>query len=559
MDKNDPTIPPDMVPVPKRARYQSTVVATPLLIQSLQKVSHLLSSAVKAKYGIESRNEESKSNDLDQPSTSNSIYVPELNGLNLMELNDDCLLHIFTFLQPMTLGNVAHVNVRLNKLIKRFIQLKYKIRFSRNFNLVAHNQTIPINLFVLQSFLYIFGQDIDTLTLNRNIFDETYDKFESMGKIQNIIDVYCPKMKEMTLIGFGMCGLTHKFYERLESLTLDDCSVTRSWMKMPKLTVLKLSTVIYRRWPMEYVSRENRDWDFYQPPKPIPLPLNCFGKLKELQLIDVNLDNPAAEKLLKSNSNHLQKLSIVKCREISPSIFGTVGKLSNLVEFEYKTQKFGNNSFFSPLISLKKLNVLKLFHSNIPIPELVDRCIANRITINHLELGLSAFTAKAAESIQKMSTIKVLKFIEMNGLIESHILSMAGQLRVLEELHIKSKAIFTQNGIADIVRAASRLVCLKIDAPGFTLDVEIYQTILMAIQERENPSKLEITIIGDVKQVFVPNDILNGQNEEWVIVKEFNRKEHSLAEDLNSKIGPPPPPPSRYYSDSDDDSDYDYY
>lgn len=558
MDNNDPAIPADMVPVPKRLRYQSTVIANPLLIQSLQKISHLLSPAVKAKYGIESRNEESKSNDLDQPSTSTSTYVPQLNGLDLMELNDDCLLHLFTFLPPMTVANVAHVNVRLNKLIKRFIQTKYKIYFSQNFNLVAHNQTIPINLFVLQSFLYIFGQDIGTLTLNRNIFDETYDKFESMGKIQNLIDIYCPKMKEMTLIGFGMCGLTHKFYGRLESLTLDDCSVTRAWINMPKLTVLKLSTVIFRRWPMEYVSRENRDWDFYQPPKPIPLPCNRFGQLKELRLIDVNLDNPAAEKLLKSNSNHLQKLSIVKCREISPFIFGAVGKLSHLVEFEYKKKNLGNSSFL-PLLSLKKLKVLKLFHSSISIPDLVDCFITNRIKIEHLELGLSAFTAKAAESIQKMSTIKVLKLIEMNGLNESHILSMAGQLRELEELHINSKAFFTQNGIADIVRAASRLVCLKIDAPGFILNVEMYQTILTAIQERENPNKLEITIIGDVKQVFVPNDVLNGQNEEWVIVKEFNRQEHSLDEDLNSKIGPPPPPPSRYYSDSDEDSDYDYY
>lgn len=559
MDNTDPAIPADMVPAPKRPRYQSSVVANPLLIQSLQKVSHLLSPAVKAKYGIKSQNEESTSYDLDHPLTSASTYVPELNGLNLMDLNDDCLLHIFTFLQPMTLANVAHVNVRLNKLSKRFIQTKYKIRFSRNFNLVAHNQTIPINLFILQSFLYIFGQDIDTLTLNRNIFDETYDKFESMGQIQNLIDIYCSKMKEMTLIGFGMCGLTHKFYERLESLTLDDCSVTRAWINMPKLTVLKLSTVIFRRWPMEYVSRENRDWDFYQPPKPIPLPFNRFGKLKELQLIDVNLDNPAAEKLLKSNSNHLQKLSIVKCREISPFIFGAVGKLPNLIEFEYKSQKFGNNSNFSSLISLKKLKVLKLFHSSVSIPELVDRFIANQIRIEHLELGLSNFTAKAAESIQKMSTIKILKLIEMNGLNESHIINMAGQLRVLEELHIKSKAIFTQNGIADIVRAASRLVCLKIDAPGFILDVGMYQTILTAIQERANPNKLEFTIIGDVKQVFVPIDILSGQNEKWVIVKEFNRQEHSLAEDLNSKIGPPPPPPSRYYSSSDEDSDYDYY
>ncbi|XP_055305350.1 uncharacterized protein LOC129570020 [Sitodiplosis mosellana] len=580
MDMNNSTEDPPA----KKIRYDAASdvnppkTVNPLLLRSLQKVSHLLSSEVKSKYGIKSPNEESSkpwSSKPEQPMEEAEQNRP--NGPNLMVLDDDCLMELFVFLKPMHLAHLAHVNVRLNKLVKRYIQCKYKIRFAPNFNISAHDRTVRINLEVLQAFLYIFGEDIVTLTLHNNVFDGTYDKFRSMSQIQDFIQKYC-HLKELAFVGFGMCGLTNQFYTDLKSLTLDDCSVTRSWANMKQLKTLKLNTLIFRRYPMEYISRENYDWEFRPKPKPIPIPTNCFGALEELQLNDVNIDNGVAAKLINSNRN-LKRLSIVKCREISPFIFEAVGRKKNLEEFEFKTQKSFYSSGFAPLMSLKKLKVLKLFHQEKSLPqrairylpkgitleqlqrktrtlELVNNIVKNGITLDHLELGLDNFDDETAASIAKMSTIKILKFSEMAGLNESHIATIA-ELQSLKELQVKTKATISQSGLQKIVRAANRLTCLKVDSPGFLLDVETYQAILGIIQKRTIQTKLELTIYGNGNQLAVPNEMLNGKNEEWFTVKELNRARYSMFEDLTSKIGQPPPQRDYYSSDSDD-SDY-YY
>lgn len=553
----------------------------PMLLRSLQKVRHLLSNDVKLKYGIESTNDESKQphqkamQPVDEPS-------PNPNGPNMMILIDDCLLELFAFLKPMDLANIALVNVRLNKLAKRYIQSKYKIRFAPNFQLIAHDCSVPINLDVFQAFLQIFGEDIVTLTLHKNIFDETYDKFESANVIQRFIQHYC-HLEELTLIGFGMCGLINDFYTSLKSLTLDDCSVTRSWAKMKQLKTLKLNTLIFRRYPMEYISREMfsmYDYPYRPKPKPIPIPCNSFGGLEELRLIDVNLSNEDATKLIKSNQK-LKRLSIVKCGEISTFIFEAVRNLNHLVEFEFKTQK-GNNRGFTPLMLLKKLKVLKLCYVENSLPQsafrsfpkgvdsenlrriherqnatstFLDNLIQNEIKLDHFELGLCSFTDDTAVAIAKMATIKILKLNSVNGLNESHIVTIAKQLKLLVELRVKMKATISQNGIKEIVRAANRLKCLNLDTSGLVIDIETYQTLLATVKKREVHNKLELTIYGNGKQLAVPNEMLNEKNEEWLTVKELNRAQHSMFEDLNSKIGQPPP--INYYSSGDsDDSDY---
>lgn len=75
------------------------------------------------------------------------------NEKNLMILNDDCLRELFNYLKPMELANFAFVNVRLNILIKRYTQAKYKVPFVPNFDVAPYVQTVRINLDVLQAFL----------------------------------------------------------------------------------------------------------------------------------------------------------------------------------------------------------------------------------------------------------------------------------------------------------------------------------------------------------------------------------------------------------------------
>lgn len=202
------------------------------------------------------------------------------------------------------------------------------------------------------------------------------------------------------------------------------------------------------------------------------------------------------------------------------------------------------------------LKILKLTQRDIATKELFDQLIANGISLIHVELGLAQMNGSVAESIAKMQSIRILGLNEMAGVNESHVTSLAKQLKSLKELHVKTYGTISVNGIKDIVRAAERLSCLKLDANRFVFNVETYEAVLAIIQERKAQIKLELTIYGDGNQLAVPSDILNGPNEKWLKLNELNRCHHHLFEDLKSKVGNPPPRPTySRYSDSDD-SDY---
>lgn len=518
----------------------------PLLLRSLQRVRHLLNSKVKSKYDIKTR-------EAMQSLVKHLLNRP--NGRKIMTLNDDCLMELFDSMKPMDFAHFALTCVRLNKLAKRYIQAKYKIRFAPNFNMIASDQTVRIKEDVFQAFLCIFGNDIVTLTIHNNIFDESYDEFKKLDEIERSIQKYC-HLKELTFIDFEPCRLTEQFYYDLESLTLQNCSTKKCWASMRNLKTLKLNTLVFRQYPAEFEKYSPKScaiFDFY----------SCFFALEELQLFDVNIGNSVASRLIDSTNFQLKRLSIVNCRCISRDIFIDVGKAISLEEFEYKKKqmkrektKYTIERCFTALMSLKNLKALKLFCHETRMSTFISDLVQNGITLDHLELGLCSFKTKA---IAKMSTIKILKLNEMVGLNESHIVNIAKQLKSLEELQVKTKETISPNGIEEVVRAANRLQRLKIDAPDVEIDVVTYQTLLDIIQKREINNNLELTIYGDGKQLTVRNDILNENNEKWLTVKELNRDENHMFEDLKSKIGRQSLLDHFADSDSSDDDDYEHY
>lgn len=447
---------------------------------------------------------------------------------NLMILNDDCLLKIIEFLKPMELSNMAQVNNRLKDLVKYHIQIKYKIQFAKNFELIPQNDTIRINLEVFKVFLSIFGEETQALKLFRYAFDRTYRDYSSLFEF---VQKYCTNLKDLTLKDFSMWGLDRNFYKKLKILTLENCSVSRNWCKMPQLETLKLDQVIFRRWP-EHTS----------------VPVQRFGGLKEVQCSDVNIQNEDLKNLIKSNPK-LKRLSVIKSYESSPKFFSALPILMNLEEFEFKKLQGCRMSDheLNSLVNLKKLKTLKFSYKNYSALELVNGFIKNDIGIENLELSNGRFDDKAADRISELQTLKVLKLNDMNGLNASHLIQMANALKMLEELQIKTDSHITQDDIKEIVDAAKHLKCLKIDVPKFALDVVTYRALLVTIQEREKQNKpLELMIYGNEKQLLVPNEMMTDQNEEWFVVKQIEGKKNRLVEDLTSTVGPPPP---RYEDD----------
>lgn len=468
---------------------------------------------------------------------------------NLMTLNDHCLLAIFDFLNLMEQCVVAHVNKRLNALVKFYIQTKYHVRFENDFDLIPHKGRI--NVEVAKAFFQIFGNEITKLKLTRDSFDEKFNDFHSMYEIFDSMQKHCNDIKKFTLQGFGTGGL--QIFKHLEELTLEKCSVSRDWCKMNELKTLRMDKVIFRRWPLQYSHR-----DYGDPPiPPIPIPVTSFGNLIEVRLSDVNLGNDILGKFL-TNNRKIKILSIVKCLETSPHFFGSLVQLKKLKEFEFK-KRMGNALHYSynDLHKLKNLKVLKLSFYDAPAQAFFEGFIKNGIVIEHFEFRGGRFNDETVSGIVQLQTLKVLKLYEVANLNESHILRIVDELKQLEELHIEMKsAHITPDALKEIVNAANRLTCLKILAPGrFNLDADTFQAILTTLQQRDQKNALELTVYGDGKQsLSVPDELLKEENVKWLKVTVLDRNTNRLYEDLTSKVRFNPPQPS--YSESDSESDY---
>lgn len=448
-------------------------------------------------------------------------------------LNDKCLLTLFGYLNLSDLCQVAHVNKRLNAWVKSDIQTKYHVRFSANFDLTPYKGRI--NVAVAKAFFHIFGNEIAELKLARNSFDGTFDDYQSMFQIFGSLQQHCNNIKKFTLQGFGTCGLNCTIFKELEELTLVKCSVSRDWDKMNKLKTLRLSEVVFRRWPLQRRSsyddeiyRElTRGLYFYEEPTPISIPVDCFGKLTVVQLSDVNFERGDLEKLLQKNRK-IKILSIVKCTESSPVIFNALPYLKKLEEFEYKKKQRSAAYYsyaFHHLYALKNLKTLKMTFHNVPAPEIFEGFTKNGVHIKHLEIHGGRFNDGTAADISKMQ-LTTLKLYNVADLSEAHILSIVGELKRLDELHILTSSAFKAPGsLMKIVNAAHQLKCLNILVPkGSIVDESTFQAILTSLQNRNAANTLAITIYGDGEQsVSVPDEMLKGENEKWLKVTVANR------------------------------------
>lgn len=185
------------------------------------------------------------------------------------------------------------------------------------------------------------------------------------------------------------------------------------------------------------------------------------------------------------------------------------------------------------LVALKKLKVFKFGFSGkrySPIV-LLRGFVANGIEIEHLELA-NSFDGSSDETIltiARLKTIKILKLNAMNGLLlQGHLVYIAEQLKLLEELYIHTDSVILENGIYNIVNGAKRLSCFKIDAITHGLCPESYCKILTSIQDRPEPIKLNLWIYGRLSMNFE----FPTSNDQWLVVKQSDRNDSDLFENL---------------------------
>lgn len=426
---------------------------------------------------------------------------------NLMDLNDNCLLHILGFLNSDDLTQIAIVCKHLYRLARFYFGLIYK-RFS--FSSLSGHGTVPMD--VVRRIFRIFGDQMISMSLMNTHFDDRRSILQEFAAAERL---NCFKnLKELSLNGFEISNdaLPDTLFQRIEALELANGWIGWRSKQLANLKRLKLFKM------------RSAFGDAFNAPF-----------LEELLLESNNTFLIDDFKAFLSAHPGIKKLSIVNSKQLAADVFSAIGELKNLNELEFQ-QLIQHSSLRGELFQenlnhlspLSKLKTLKFNCVENSVSNLLEKFVANGINLEHLELANGPLDERKFECIVQLKMLKVLKLNQMKGLDYTNILGFAKNLKMLNEFHIKTDAHITPSTILKMIHEANMLSTLKVDCQNFLLDLPTYLDILTRIQKRDGGIKLNFTIYGNGAQLLVPTNVTNGSNENWLCVKELDRSQHKL-------------------------------
>ena len=331
----------------------------------------------------------------------------------LQKLNDDCLLHVMSFVDVFDVFTLKKVCVKFVELSE--IYLKTVKAF--NFSDMKGKKKMTLNEAKIA--LETVGKNIKRASINSEKF---YNR-----RILNFIPKYLPNLKHLHLTGFKLDSTLfwdqmNKILPNLETLDLSDNSeiyenFLRSFKKaQPKLKTLNLSNT-------------NIDGSF----------LKLVPQVESLNLSGCrNINGKQLVEYADQNQN-LKALNISKC----PNIYGK--DINDLLKKVSTCKDLWLNNYYiddltsrfvipsiNPVISLRKLTICNI---NFPPCDQLLRTINFENIIEELNISYGTLTLT---SVYAISTMKHLKKFVMNfkTSVSEDLVDYLMNLEELEEIHI---------------------------------------------------------------------------------------------------------------------------
>lgn len=168
---------------------------------------------------------------------------------SLLILNPDCLLKLFEYINLVELHSMAETCTTLNTYAKYYFRLKHK-----NFDFTSMFSGDLLDVDKASTFLNIFGNEIHTLNVSRDLFKNGGKRNYSEDVISTILLQLIANncrlnLKILTLDGIYfestiMANYLATLLNSIESLSLDRCYMYDvDWCDMKNLQVLKLHDV----------------------------------------------------------------------------------------------------------------------------------------------------------------------------------------------------------------------------------------------------------------------------------------------------------------------------
>lgn len=375
------------------------------------------------------------------PDTSSTITKPESSevngsepaGMDILQLNDDCLLLICDYLELMDL-------LALKKTCSRFESISCEV-FKRykilDFDIDPCEKKY-LTMLDAKNILMEIGSYIEHLFISR-------DRFLRPGvRILNLIPRYCPNLKDLDINDFALKAKTLKgfdeLFKSLEGLSLTNCGIEDTIGKS-----LKLATKLKR----------------------LDLSMNseitgkCLASVKNLKSLNLESCQNIQGKPFTTFAAHnktLESLNITCCGRLTTDAIKSI--VTNMTELK---DLVCNNNYdsvdASTMALLGKLPNLKKIQFKINGYSPIDQILQGLTEVNkleHLDLSEGVFTAIDYNLLSNLTHLKELKLNYKLDLGDDQLAKLASKGNFVE-LHVAGCTKLTDKQLIEFIRKNPQL------------------------------------------------------------------------------------------------------
>lgn len=406
----------------------------------------------------------------------------------LNALHDDCLKEVFKHLNQQDLFNAADVCIRFNQHAKAAYAVNYK------------EVEMIFSFIDIEAMVRKFGQEISSLSVVSVGWASNNKRL-----LQTIIEHVSSKLEELKLSYISTDG----------NVAVNSTLTNLKYLELVDFHMENLRELLEACPQLKVIKMKHCQWNG-----------RCFPIIKhleEIQLIRNPSINDSQFVLFVVMNSSLKKLVLEHNHELnSVIIFGIIGRLfSNLVDLEID-QPFRDNCRFDLMVQnlgrLSSLKALKLNFNSMSVATLMRALAIKQVQIEQLKIINGDIDTDAINSMAQLNQMKTLELDDINGLIDEHVIALAKSLIKLQDLALNGS---TANGISvstlkKIVSHAPKLSSLTLNAASsLSIDLDDYNIILKAIQNRPDNVPLMVRVTSAGKVINVPENILR-MNREWL-------------------------------------------
>lgn len=430
----------------------------------------------------------------------------------ILDLNDDCLLEVFEYLDLLDLCSVADVCSRFRRNAKACVKYSNKKYLCLTDDIKGDGDTMDQFMRKASKILRHFGASFATIDGNKMCRKHNRWSDESKvicrQRIMELIVKYCSG----TLTGLAFSGidltdemlrLIRPMLGRLQKLGLFEVTIGESFVNMlplwsPELRVLTLLLRDNRNATAE--TSAMRFDGLHQP----------FKKLQKISLYFAGtLKSVDIEEMLKANPQ-LKEIELGRCRNLDNQVVRSIVNCTPDIETLNLDPKFleqGDASHFGLLRNLKILTfgfsdppsdlehivsaIREIGQANIPLKKL-------RLYNTYCDLYADQFV----EELSKLKTLEMLVLSHVPGYTKSHIQNICKYCPELREMVLQSGLILNPDFISEVIRTASdKLELLSISPekmqPGkIMVDIGSYEKWAEIVEKRHKKTHLQIHLHG---------------------------------------------------------------